>query len=90
MLPRTALPVLCFRNDRAISIVSIEHEKTTIHRNNDRLNIQNAMSNHNIPYSNVFKTYSVEYVSDPRFKVQGKVVAGTLNLGSEAYSTEYV
>ena len=29
MLPRTALPVLCFRNDRAISIVSIEHKMTT-------------------------------------------------------------
>ena len=58
--------MLCFRNDRAISIVSIEHTQ-----NNDRLKIQNAMSNHNIPYSNVFKTYSVEYASDPRFKIQG-------------------
>ena len=40
-------------------------------------------------YSNVFRTYSVEYASDPRFKIQ---VAGQriLNLGSEAYSTEYV
>ena len=29
-------------------------------------------------------------IQDSRFKVQGKVLPGTLNLGSEAYSTEYV
>ena len=40
-------------------------------QNNDRLKMQNAMSNHNIPYSKVFKTYCVEYASDPRFKIQG-------------------
>ena len=81
MLPRTALPVLCLRNDREISIASIEHNDDYPQKN-DRLKIQNAMSNHNIPYSNVFKTYSVEYASDPRFKVQGKVLPGTLNLES--------
>ena len=72
MLPRTALPVLCFRNDRAISIVRIHRAQNEDYpQNNDRLKKQNAMSNHNIPYSNVFKTYSVEYASDPRFKIQG-------------------
>ena len=36
------------------------------------------------PYSNGFRAYSIEYASDSRFKVQGKLLPG-----SEAYSIEY-
>ena len=69
MLPRKAVPVLSFRNDRAVSVVSIEH--TTIHRTTTGSKCKMQWSNRNIPYSNVFKTYSVEYASDPGFKIQG-------------------
>ena len=71
MLPRKAVPVLSFRNDREISVVSIEHETTTIHRTTTGWKYKMQWSNRNIPYSNVFKTHSVEYASDPRFKIQG-------------------
>ena len=62
MLPRKAVPVLSFRNDRAISAVSIEHKTTTIHRTTTGSKYKMQWSNRNIPYSNVFKTCSVEYV----------------------------
>ena len=54
MLPRTALPVLCFRNDRAISIVSIEHKMTTIHRTTTAQNIKCTAK----PQHSVVQTYS--------------------------------
>ena len=82
MLPRKAVPVLSLRNARAKSVVSIEHKTTTIHRTTTGSKYKMQWSNRNVPYSNVFKTYSVEYASDPRFKVQGKVLPGTLNLES--------
>ena len=33
--------------------------------------IQTLAADEDRAYSNVFKTYSVEYASDPRFKIQG-------------------
>ena len=71
MLPRKAVPVLSLRNARAKSVVSIEHKTTTIHRTTTGSKYKMQWSNRNVPYSNVFKTYSVEYASDPRFKIQG-------------------
>ena len=55
MLPRKeAVPVLSFRNDHAISVVSIEHKTTTIHRTTTGSKYKMQWSNRNIPYSNVF------------------------------------
>ena len=71
MLPRKAVPVLSLRNARAKSVVSIEHNTTTIHRTTTGSNYKMQWSNRNVPYSNVFKRYSVEYASDPRFQIQG-------------------
>ena len=61
MLPRKAVPVLSLRNARAKSVVSIEHKTTTIHRTTTGSKYKMQWSNRNVPYSNVFKTYSVEY-----------------------------
>ena len=71
MLPRKAVLVLSLRNARVKSVVSIEHKTTTIHRTTTGSKYKMQWSNRNVPYSNVFKTYSVEYASDPRFKIQG-------------------
>ena len=71
MSPRKAVPVLSLRNARVKSVVSIEHKTTTIHRTTTGSKYKMQWSSRNVPYSNVFKTYSVEYASDPRFKIQG-------------------
>ena len=92
MLPRTALPVLCFRNDRAISIVSIEHKMTTIHRTatGSKYKMQCQTTTFCIQTYSQRILLNTPRIQDSRFKVQGKVLPGTLNLGSEAYSTAYV
>ena len=60
-------------------------------QNNDRLKIQNAMSNENIPYSNVFCWIRLgSKIQDSRCQGELCPAPWILNLGSEAYSTEYV
>ena len=77
MLPRKAVPVLSFRKDRAISVVSIERTTTG--------------SKYKMQWSNRkirIQTYSIRIllnaprIQDSRFKVQGKVLPCTLNLES--------
>ena len=52
--------------------------------------------NHNSAFLNVFKTYSIECVSDPRFKIQGAGESLPQNLESwipehvQKYSTPWI
>ena len=84
MLPRTALPVLCFRNDRAISIVSIEHKMTTIHRTTtgSKYKMQCQTTTFRIQMYSKRILLNTPRIQDSTFKVQGKVLPGTLNLES--------